>query len=116
MDGIVKRKRISPKLKKTIIDLGITKGDVAYLVKNLMFGHTKSQLVEVIESEEIPIAVQIFAHALLQDYKKGNMSQAANLLQWAFDSTEPKAADDVSNLSDDDLEDKIKKLLTQDKL
>ena len=107
----VKRKRLSKNIRSTIVDLGIRKSDVAYLIKNLMFNNDKNQLVKLIERDDIPIAVQIFAHALLDDYKKGNMNQAASMMQWAFDNTPEETQEDLSLLDEEALQKEIDKLL-----
>jgi hypothetical protein len=109
----IKRRKLSKEIKKTIVDLNIREKDVAYLIKNLLFSYTKDQLVEVVESDDIPIAVQIFAHALLTDYKKGSMGNAASMIQWAFERLPDKQPGDISKLSEEELDEEIQKLLDQ---
>lgn len=109
---LVKNKKLGKEIKKTIVDLNIRKSDVGYLLKNLMFGYTKVDLIELLDRTDIPIAVQTFAHALLQDLKKGNATQTASMMQWAFDNTE-KADNNKSNLTPDQVDAEINKLLTK---
>ena len=109
---VVKRRRLSKNIRNTIVDLGIRKSDAAYLIKNLLFNNDKKQLVELVERDDIPIAVQIFAHALLEDYKSGKMTQTASMMQWAFENTPEAKPEDLSELDEDELEKEIQKLLT----
>ena len=111
-DIIVKRRRLSKNIRKTIIDLGIRESDAAYLIKNLLFNNTKQQLVEIVEADDIPIAIQIFAHALLTEYKKGTMTNTASMMQWAFDKTPEKIVTPDELKTEDQLDEEIKLLLT----
>lgn len=107
----VKKRRLSKEIKSTIVDLGIRKSDVSYLIKNLLFNNTPEQLRDICERKDLPIAVVIFAHALINDFKKGGMANAASMMQWAFDNSPEKKPDDVTELSEEQLDEEIKKLL-----
>lgn len=107
---IVKRKRLSKNIRRTIVDLGIRESDAAYLIKNLLFNNNKHQLVEIIEADDIPIAVQIFARALVEDYKTGKMTNTANMMQWAFDKTPEKVITPDEQLTEEQLDEQIRLL------
>jgi hypothetical protein len=111
MDELVlKKKRLSKHIKKEIVNLNIREADAAYMIKNLLWGKTKGEVLELVKREDLPMAILIFAHKLLKDFKDGKVTDSMNLMLWAFDKTEKKQSNDI-DMDDDSLDEEIQKLL-----
>ena len=108
---LIKRKKLSKNIRDTIVNLNIRDSDIAYLIDNLLFNHDKKQLVALVERDDIPIAVQIFAHALLTDYKSGKMGNVASMIAWASTYRPKETQEDLSLLNEEQLQKEIDKLL-----
>lgn len=110
---MVKKRRITKEIKAAIVDNGVKRSDVAYMAKNLITKN-KQELVEIVQRDDIPIVVQVFAHSLLQDLKHGNSSQTMGMVSWAFDHTETNVAEKV--MSEEEVDAEIQLLLTKQEL
>lgn len=108
-----KQKRLPKEIRKIMVSYNVTERDAAFMLKNLLFNHSRDELIALIERNDIPIVVQVFAHSFVDDLKKGNNSKLGSAMEWAFAKDPDKPQEDINNLSEEDIDLEIQKLLDQ---
>ncbi len=69
-------------LKKYIKDNGLSAPDISAMMKYLLPLNQK-QIKKMVTDEEIPFAMRLFARALMEDMKRGNLANILNILDRA---------------------------------
>ena len=77
------RGRYPSKLNGFIKDNKIDCTDVAKIIKNVIFEHSESELMDMLKDKDQPMLIRLFVRAYIEDFKNGALSNIETLLNRA---------------------------------
>jgi len=106
-------------LKQFIREKSLSVADVALLLRSVMFCMNKKDISKLLENPDIPIALQLFAKALLHDFNNGTLDNFETLMKYAYgkpkETIEIKGQIDVNahTMTFEEQQERARKLLTE---
>ena len=71
-------------LKQFIKEKSLSIADVTLLLRSVLFCMNKKEITQLASNTDIPIALQLFAKALLHDFNNGSLNNFETLMKYAY--------------------------------
>jgi hypothetical protein len=99
--GITKHSPLTRFIKETNHAYSITRNDMIYIYRNIIFGRSLGELRQIMDSEEerdkFPVVVIAIIASILGDIARGNNVNLSRILAFIFPSVDPAAFFDVAS-------------------